>query len=233
MKRTLKLFLLVAIIATSATLASAQKAGKPFSGTIKFALSYDGVEASQLAQMPTSQTLYISGNKQKTVLDLGQYAMFTITDGDAESFIFFVDAMGQKFAYRMDKAAIAKEKADDKSPKPTVTLSDETKEIAGVKCKKATMVAKDEETGDESSTIVWYTNELGSNDKLNFMGENEGITGIVLGSETKVKAITRKSYATEIKKGKVKDLEFLIPEEAKEMTKEEFMKMFGGGGEEE
>jgi hypothetical protein len=183
--------------------------------------------------MPTSQTQTISGNKQKTFTDYGQAAIYSITDGDAESMITYIDAMGQKFAYRMDKAAIAKEKADGKSPKPTITLSDETKEIAGVKCKKATIVVKNEETGDETSAIIWYTTELGSNDKLNLLGDEEGINGIVLGKEVKVKNIVQKSYATEIKKGKIKDIEFLIPAEAKEMTKDEFMKMIGGGGDDE
>lgn len=234
MKRTLKLILLVAIIATSTTIVNAQKAKKPFSGTIKYTLSYEGIEAAQAANLPTATTLTIRENKQKTTIDLGQYAVITITDGDAENFVFFIDAMGQKFAYRMDKAAIEKEKADAKTAKPIITMIDETKEIAGIKCKKATMVSKDEETGDETNTVVWYTEELGSNDKLNFMGESEGIKGIVLGTESKAKAVVRKSYATEINKGKVKDTEFLIPADAKEMTKDEFMKMFGGaGGEDE
>lgn len=233
MRRTIKLIAFVAVIGASMSIASAQKAAKPFMGTIKFALTYEGVEASQASQMPTTQTQIINGNKQKTMIDYGQAAMYTITDGDAESEIIFIDAMGQKFAYRLDKAALAKAKEDNKSAKPTITLSDETKEIAGIKCKKATKVSKDEETGDESSSIIWYTTELGSNDKLYFTGENEGINGVVLGTETKAKTFVYKAFATEIKKEKVKDLEFMIPADAKELTKEEFMKLVGGGGDEE
>ncbi|MEI6347647.1 MAG: hypothetical protein WCP69_06850 [Bacteroidota bacterium] len=233
MKTSIKLFLLISILTVSSSLSFAQKKGKPFAGTIKYALTYDGVEASQLAQMPTATTTTISGNKQKVTLDMGQYAVITITDGDDESFVFYIDMMGQKFAYRLNKEAIAKEKENDKAAKPTVTKSEETKEIAGFKCKKATSVTKNEETGDETSTIVWYTEEIVVGDKFDFMGENEGIKGVTLGTESTSGKMVRKSYATEVKKEKVKDTDFLIPADAKEMTKEEFMKMLGGGGGEE
>ena len=233
MKTSIKLFLLIGILAVSNSFSFAQKKGKPFAGTIKYALTYEGVEASQMAQMPTATTTTISGNRQKVTLDLGQYAVITITDGDAESFVFYLDMMGQKYAYRMNKEAIAKEKGGDTIKKPTYTYSEETKDIAGFKCKKATTVSKNAETGDETTSIVWYTEDLVVGDKLNFMGDNEGIKGVILGTESTSGKVVRKSYASEVKKEKIKDTDFLIPADAKEMTKEEFMKMFSGGGEEE
>ncbi len=238
MKRTLKLILLVAIIATSTTIVNAQKAKKPFSGTIKSTLTYEGYEATQAAQMPTSSTMLISGNKQKTTIDYGQYAIVSIMDGDEESTLFYIDVMGQKIGYSQNKAAIAKEKEEDKSPKPTVTKSDETKEIAGVKCKKVSIVTKDEETGDETTTVIWYTEELGTNEKLNFMSSEQGINGIILGTESTSGKTVTKSYATEIIKEKVKSLEFLVPADAKifdnkEAFSAELKAKFGGGGDEE
>ncbi len=237
MKRTFKLFLLVAIIATSTTLVNAQKSKKPFSGTIKSTLTYEGYEATQTTQLPTSSTTIISGNKQKTTVDYGQYAIVSIMDGDEESTLFYIDVMGQKIGFSQNKAAIAKEKEEDKSPKPTITKSDETKEIAGVKCKKITILTKDEETGDESTTVIWYTEELGTNEKLNFMSSEQGINGIVLGTETTSGKTVTKSFATEIVKEKIKSLEFLVPADAKIFdTKEKFneeLKAKFGGGEEE
>ncbi len=237
MKRTLKVFLLVAIIATSATIANAQKAKKPFTGTITFALSYEGIEPTQLALMPTSTTMLISENKQKTTVDMGQYAYVSIADGDNESYMFWIDVMGQKIGYSQNKEAIAKEKAEDSSPKPVVTKSDETKEIAGIKCKKVTVVVTDEETGDVTTSTIWYTEELGTNEKLNFMSSDQGITGIILGTETVSGKTTNKSFATVIKKEKIKSTEFLIPADAEmSTTKEEFSEKikakFGGGGDE-
>lgn len=235
MKRTIKLFLVVALMATSVTLVNAQKAKKPFSGTITFALSYDGVEPAQLAQMPTSTVMKISENKQKTTVDLGQYAYVSVTDGDIESSIFWIDVMGQKLGYNLDKATLDKAKTEDTSPKPVITKSEETKEIAGVKCNKMTIVSTDEETGDVTTSTIWYSEELGFNEKLNFMSSDRGITGIVLGTETSDGKMTNKSYATLIKKEKIKSTEFLIPADA-EMSKsvkefsENMKAKFGGGG---
>lgn len=237
MKRTFKLFLLVAIVATSINIASAQKAKKPFSGTITDSLSYEGLEPSQAAQMPKTSTRLISGNKQKSTIDYGPYAVVTILDGDNESFVMYLDVASEKHGIRLRKADIDKKKAEDKSPKPVVTLSDETKTIAGMKCKKATVVVTDEETGDVTTSILWYTDELGSNDKLDFMEKYEGVSGMILGTETTSGKIVQRSFASEIKKGKVKDLDFLLPAETTIYANQEEMKAaldakFGGGGDE-
>lgn len=233
MKRTLKLFLLVAIVATSINIASAQKAKKPFSGTITDSLAYEGLEPTQAAQMPKTSTRLISGNMQKSTTDFGQVAIVTITDGDLETYIMYFEGGGEKHGISLKKADLEKRKAENKSPKPVVTLSDETKTIVGMKCKKATIVVTDEETGDVKTTILWYTDELGTNDKLEFMNNYEGVNGIILGEEESDGKTVRKSYAKEIKKSKVKELEFLLPAETVLYPSEEELKkaLFGDSGE--
>lgn len=229
MKRTSILILLVAILSIP-NLVNAQKKAKDFSGTIEFALTYQGVDPAQEAQMPKVLTMMFSGNKSKTILDAGMYAMHTITDGDNEMVLIYLDFMGQKMAYKQTKAQIDSSKAN--AVDPTVKLYEETKVIAGMTCKKAEIITKDEETLEEQVTTVWYTDELGIPDKANFASQTKGINGFPLETITKSGEMTQTMTATSIKKGKVKATDFLLPSDAKEMTLDEFKAMFGGGGDE-
>ena len=65
--------------------------------------------------------------------------------------------------------------------------------------------------------------------KDNFSNQFEGITGYPLETISKGNEVSQIMTATAVKKGKVKDTEFLLPSDAKEMTLEEFRAMFGGG----
>lgn len=231
MKTTIKLLLLVAIFATAtSSFTFAQKKEKPFSGTIKFTFTAEGVEATEASQLP-SQTIKISGNKQKTIVDFGPAAEISITDGDAETKVSYVDFPGGKIGYQMTKEEVKADK--DKATKPTITLTEETKDIAGFKCKKAILVTKNKENGDDMSIVVWYSEDFVVSDKLFFADDNDGIKGMILGTEVPFKKGTLKIYATEIKKEKIKDIDFLLPAEAQIITKAEFEKMKGGGGGEE
>ncbi len=229
MKKTSILILLVAILSIP-NLVNAQKKGKEFSGTIEFALTYQGIDPAQEAQMPKALTMMFSGNKSKTILDAGMYAMHTITDGDNDMVLIYLDFMGQKMAYKQTKTQIDSNRIN--AVEPTIKLYDETKVIAGMTCKKAEIISKDEETLEENVTTVWYTDELGISEKTNFASQTKGIKGLPLETISKSGEMTQTMTATVIKKGKVKATDFLLPADAKEMTLDEFKTMFGGGGDE-
>lgn len=220
------IIILFAIIMSVPTLVLAQKKGKAFSGTIEFELKYEGMDPAQEAQMPKTITTIIKDNKSKTILDAGMYAMNTITDGDNETVLIYLDIMGQKMAYKQTKEEL--DKAQAEAVKPTVKLTDETKEIAGYTAKKAEITVIDEETLEENVTIIWYTDEIGVSSKANFASQHEGIDGFPLETVSKGNDVTQTMTATSVKKGKVKETEFLLPSDAKEMTLEEFKEMFGG-----
>jgi len=229
MKKQVLLVLFIALIITMNNNLYSQKENS-FKGTIKYSLSYEGVDAAQAVNMPSTQMKYVFENKQKTVIDYGMYSFTTITDGDKELIMIIISAGGQKFLYKQTKAEIEKDKVND--PKPVIVLSDETKKIAGYTCKKASITEKNATTGEESQMVVWYTDELISNEKINFATEAEGIKGFVLSTEMKFGKITTTSIATEIKKGKVSAIDFLEPADATVLTEEDYKKMFGGGEEE-
>lgn len=226
MKKT-TVIIILAIIMGIPSLVSAQKKGKEFSGTIDFVMTYEGVDPAQEAQMPKAYKTIISGSKSKSILDAGMYAMNTITDGDAETLLIYLDLMGQKMAYKQTKEEL--DKARNEGPKPTVKLIDETKVIAGYTCKKAEIIVIDEETLEENVTTIWYTDEIGISPKANFANQFEGVVGYPLETISKGNGMTQTMTATNVKKGKVKATEFLLPSDAKEMTLEEFRAMFGGG----
>lgn len=230
MKRTTIILLFAAILCIPSFANAQKKNVKEFSGTIEFALTYQGIDPAQEAQMPKSLTMIISGNKSKTILDAGMYAMHTITDGDKEMLLIYLDFMGQKMAYRQTKAQLDSNRIG--ATDPTVKLYEETKVIAGYNCKKAEIITKDEETLEEQITIVWYTDELGVSEKSNFASATKGITGFTMETISKNGEVTQTMTATAVKKGKIKDTDFLLPADAKEMTLEEFKAMFSGGGDE-
>lgn len=219
--------ILLAIIMSVPNLVLAQKKGKAFSGTIEYELKYEGIDPAQEAQMPKTILTIISGNKSKTVLDAGMYAMNTITDGDNETLLIYLDIMGQKMAYKQTKAEI--DKAQEGAVKPIVKLIDETKQIAGYTAKKAEVTIINEETLEENVTVIWYTNEIEISPKANFANQHDGIDGFPLETISKGNDMTQIMTATSVKKGKVKATEFLLPSDAKELTLDEFKEMFGGG----
>lgn len=220
------IIILFAIIMSVPTLVLAQKKGKVFTGTIEYELKYEGMDPAQEAQMPKAITTIIKENKSKTILDAGMYAMNTITDGDNETVLIYLDIMGQKMAYKQTKEEI--DKAQEEGIKPTVKLIDETKEIAGYTAKKAEITVIDEETLEENVTVIWYTNEIGVSSKANFANQHEGVDGFPLETISKGNDVTQIMTATSVKKGRVKATEFLLPSDAKEMTLEEFKEMFSG-----
>ncbi|NLN72720.1 MAG: hypothetical protein GX140_00580 [Bacteroidales bacterium] len=231
MKRIVALLLFVAFISMPAV--NAQKKERLFTGHIDFELKYEGLDPAQETQMPKTISMVFKDHKSKTVLDLGMYAMNTITDGDNEFILIYLDIMGQKYAYKQLKSEIDEKTKD--ADKPDVKLIDETKQIAGYACKKAEITSVDEETLESITTTIWYTQELNISPKATFSSNIEGIDGFAMETETilgeGVKQVMTASNVKVVKPNKVKITEFLMPADAKEMTLEEFIEMFGGGEE--
>lgn len=97
--------------------------------------------------------------------------------------------------------------------------ANETQPMLGMTAKKAILHVFDEDTGEDNPVIFWYTDEIGP--EYNFLFN--GIKGVPLKFEQQLgegKAVTY--TATDIVKGKVKDVDMLLPAGFKEATEEEF-----------
>lgn len=216
----------VAIVSMFVFTASAQKT-KPFQGIITYGITYSGANLTpaQKAQLPSSTTVYIKDCKSKQEVVTGMVTQGSIIDGNAKTQTVLLDLMGTKIVYRLTEKEISEDRA--KVPEPKVTITTDTKVIAGITCKKATIISEDEE-GTVSNDTVYFSEEIGCAN-INFAELYSGIPGLILEyTEFNPEAdFTATFNAKEIKKTKVSDNIFLIPGDYKEVTKEELKSMFG------
>ncbi len=200
---------------------------KPFRGIITYKISYpnSSFDASVLSQLPKVLTVYISDPMIKTSINMGMGAQSSIINTEDQTTVELLDMMGQKFAIRTS----AEENEDELNNFETsIDETGETKEIAGYKCKQVIVNVKDNESGVEFTSNVYYSTELvtPANKFQNPMFKD--IEGTMLEYELEMQGMSMKFTATSIKKTKVSNKEFEIPEGYKETTKDELKSNFGG-----
>ena len=225
MKQLTRIMLVMAILGLAIT---GSATAKDFKGIITYKISYSGTEldAQTKAMLPKMMIYKIKDNLARTEMDLGAMGnQVQIINGNEKIVYNLMDMMGQKMVIKMTEAEINEEM--DKQPEIKVEHYDETKEIAGYECKKA--VVSFEDAGTKTSFIVYYTDELGGS-ALNF--ENpmfKDIDGVLMEFEMEQGPMTMKLEAVSVKKENIDDSEFVVPDDYKELTKEEMQQMFGGG----
>jgi hypothetical protein len=190
-------------------------AQKKFKGTIIYTIAYSGtIDAATAAQQPKTQTVAIYENKLKTSFNSGGANLDIIMDGDSKTRLVLIDAMGQKMYYKQNTEEIDAEIAE--KPEPVITYSDETKTIAGYVCKKAEYVEKEDDK--VTTSVIYYTEDLGGQ-ILNYGDSFNKLKGVALESVTTTPdGIIVTLTATEVKKGKVKDTDFLLPDDYVELS---------------
>lgn len=201
---------------------------KSFEGIITFKISYpeSKFNESQQAMLPKMLTISIKEAKARTEIKTQMGDQIEITDYKDKSKITLMDIMGQKYAIQMTNAEIDKENA--KEPAATVSVTNETKVIAGYTCKKAIVTVNDD--GVKSTYEVYYTNELGTK-AANFDNPiYKDIDGVMLEFSMKTPQFTMVFSATAVEKKSISIKEFEIPAEYKVITKEELQSKFGGMG---
>ncbi|MCK9618265.1 MAG: hypothetical protein M0R21_10575 [Lentimicrobiaceae bacterium] len=224
------LFIFAAIL-LQCTFTFAQKGDKTFKGIITYEISYpeSNYDAATLAQLPKIVKTTIGETQTKVEMNTGMYSQTTFTNSEAMTVQTLMDVMGQKFLIKQTKEEIEKEIA--KNPNPKIEVGNETKEIAGYTCKKATITTIDPEQGDKEITIIAYFTEELRNDKANFEGHFRGLTGMPLSYLLEMGGMKMQFTATTVKQQKISDKDFAIPEGYQEITQEQLREMFGGNGE--
>jgi GLPGLI family protein len=163
---------------------------------------------------------YIKGNKSRTEAATAMTGTtITISDADKRETYTCMDVMGQKMASKTTFDETQKEEAEAKT---NFKKLDETKTIAGYKCKKGVYTA---EAGGEAQEIeVWYTEEISNASKAD-MREIPGLTMEMLMS---VQGIKLRYIVTEVKKEKVANNKFDLPEGYRIVTADEMSKKLMG-----
>lgn len=216
------LFTLAVAVCTTLSLNAQLKEGHV---KYEIEMSSDNPEMQmQLAMMQGSKfEIYFKDNLTRSEMSMGSIMKIsTITNTDSENSLMLMSGMMGNIAVKIDGEDI--EQAKLEQPEMEVTLTEETKEIQGYKCKKA--VVTDEE-GTES--VFWYTEEI----DINKEGQtylNSEVPGFPMEFELnkgdlKMTMLTTE-FSEKLDKKMVKELfDTTIPEGYKEMSMEELGNM--------
>ena len=200
---------------------------KDFQGIIIYNISYENsdIDPQMMAMMPKTMKMKIKGDKSRTEISMGMGSTSVIFNGTAKEGFTLMDMMGQKLAFTMTSDDIEKELSE--GPDMEIDVTGETKEIAGIVCKK--VIVKIHEEGEkEMKYIVFFTEELGSG-MLNYNNPMfKDIDGVMLEYSMNENNMSMTFTAISVDKKKISDDEFDMPDDYKVMTKSEFENMFGG-----
>jgi GLPGLI family protein len=201
---------------------SANVNAQSFEGKMTMKIEYEEVPEEYepyLSMFPKESQLYVKGKKTRIEQNTMGGTNITIMDSETGKGYMVMNAMGQKAAYELDNANAKEEAAE----KPVVTYIDETKEIAGYKCKKAELKYE----GEEEPMVIWYTEEI--TDVYNQQYNGLGIKGAVMEYSVSANGMVMTMSVSEIKKEKVSDDKFTVPEGYEIKPYSELMKLGQGG----
>ena len=210
MKKVIAVLVVVAVCMTASYRSFAQKY---FAGTVTFEIKYEG-DIDPQKHVPSEITYTIFENKMKRTDSGSGLSRVIIQDGDAVTITYLFDVLGYGRIGRLaSKEEILKDR--DKVKRSYVERTD-SKTICGIECKgyDVTVVFIDEEEEEEDyekiNFIVYTTKEIGKDDNINIF-ENPGLSGYPLYQEIEKKGVKTIVQAKEVKKGKVKAVDFLVP----------------------
>jgi len=223
----------VAILCTIVTLGLvipqfANAGGGKFEGVITYNITFpnSNLQAEQLAMFPKTMTLSIKGTKTRNESTSAMGAITEITNYDQKFMVSLLQLQGKKLAIKKTLAEINQEY--DKVAKPVVQITNDTKDIAGYKCKKAIVTM--DNNGKKTSFEIWFTNDLGGRE-MNFGNPvYRDIEGMMMEFSMQERNFTMKYTAVSVEKKSLPDSSFEIPPDYKLTTQEELKSMFSGGG---
>jgi GLPGLI family protein len=226
MKNSIKIISIILLFAFGFGI-DAQAGKKPFEGIITYKISFPGADipAEAVSMMPKVATVMVKGNMIKSTLVMGMGKQISISNGEDKTVVNLIEAMGQKFAIESTPEEIEKELSKYET---TIEITEETKKIAGLECIKAIVHAKNTKTGKINDITAYYTTKYKIGEIYKGKAMFNGIPGIMMQYEIDANGMKMVFTASNIKKQKVKDEEFNIPEGYTKTTKEELQATFGG-----
>ncbi len=216
----------VTLLASLATLVNSYAQDNKFEGTIVYSITLEGMEnmPPEAAGMMKNMELVYSLKNEHFRMDTKTMMSNTIVISDSKKQTAFtlMDMMGSKFMIKVKPEDIKKE---TDAPAPKIVLLDETKEIAGYTCKKAS-ITMNMGTGTgtglgtgEITTIVYYTDKI-ANSKA-YGTRFRSLPGFPLEYSIDMNGMKMKMTTTSVTKEKIEDSKFDLPSGYKETTTEE------------
>jgi hypothetical protein len=215
MMKTRILTLLLAI-----ALAPVMNAQSEFEGSINYDITYLSLpdELKEMeAMLPKSVTKYYKGSQvrvEQSTAGMGQQVV--VTDYEKMTGMLLMDFLGNKVAMTMPKEDLEAAAVLGKECK--TTYKKESKDIAGLKCKKVLV-----ERADFPSPVTIYFSTKWSNPEMEY-GDLKGLPlEITLFKE----GIQMKLSATSVQEEAVADIMFEVPEDYEVVTADDLMELFG------
>ena len=215
MKKITLLFLSILLFATYSL-----QAQKAFSGDIHIQAKIEGTDDPNITSSIPDMTTVVSilGNKFKQVqtFEGGAGAVTIIWDGDKENTIFVVEFMGMGKFYKKLPAEKYQEKK--KLTELRFKYEDEYKDVCGYKCQKVVVTSINLEDDSTTETICYVSKEIGGA-KLNM--QIPGLEGYPLVIMSPMPEYCDECMtvmeAVKIVPKKIKDVDFLLPDDAKNL----------------
>jgi GLPGLI family protein len=218
----MKKIVVAAILAATVITTAFSPKETPFEGTITYAISFEGsgLPPEALTMLNGAESItYIKGDKRRTDMNMAIQSTTAIMDAKSKQIVTLMDIMGQKYLIRMNEADLKKEEAS--APQTSIKYLEETKMIAGYKCKKAEVTVKSKD-GKEELVNVYYTDEIPASD---MKSAYKGLKGFPMEFTMNQGGIKMAFTTKSVSKEPVPDSKFEIPKEGyKETTMEEFQK---------
>lgn len=189
-------------------------------GSIDYNVEVINLDHPMAGMAPGSATVKFKNNKLQVEMSaMGIFTTIFISDPDRHTLTQMVSFMDIKSACVQNEKDLNKE---FKSYELNFEETDETKEIAGYKCKKMVVnfIGNPKEVFD-----VYYTEELGL-EALNHIGPYHKIKGMLMEYRIKKFGLELRLTATSVKKEVIKDEVFEVPSYFKMVTPAEMLSLF-------
>lgn len=198
-----------------------------FEGTITYKVDLpEDIGEEVKPYMPTQIVVKYKGVNQKTIMQLGPQAMSIIVNGDKKAMYNLISAMGQKFYIETSFDEVKKEREKSKDSIVEIKYAEETKQVAGKNCKKATVIKLIE--GEKVEDVIYFTEELGEAGIKMMDTTKQQVKGIPMEYDMPLnEEISFHLTATTVVQEKLKGTEFTVPESYVKKTKEELQQMGG------
>ncbi len=195
-------------------------------GSITYSVNFEGLPPEAAGMMKGSELkVFFKEKKSRTEFTSAFSSNTTISDENTTTTL--VDAMGQKYFYKMNKAEMEKE--NKKSPEPKITYTEEKKTIATYECKKAIIESKDEK-GETHKIDVWYTDKIQSSSTGKSSGQFKNLKGAPLEFSMNQGQFKMQMSATNVSTSPMADSKFIANTEGyTEKSYSEMTKMSKGG----
>ncbi len=115
--------------------------------------------------MPKSMAMYIGESKVKTEIITAMSNQSTILDLNEKSHTTLFDVMDQKLAVKESYEELTDQWLEDDY---SIEITDDSKVIAGYKCKKVILKETDADGEQKEVGFAWFTDELKLHENFNF-----------------------------------------------------------------